>query len=302
MTHASHARPAPSSSAAASSAAPPPIIWRGWAGSDVVLLERAQAHQRLDLACGRPRRPAAHLRQHHPAAQVQRRALRPAGAGDRPGDRLEDERRPAARLQRRALTEIKRQATTAHSFGLEMHLLSPAEAQDALAAAWTIGDVVGAAFLPTDGQANPVRHHAGAGQGRAHARRHDRRGLPGHRRSASRAGASPASCTAHGRRSLRDRRQLRRPMGPADRRARRRQRAAAVRSSISISSPSRSRACRATCRRCAIPTGCTYFKEEVGGLVMGGYEPEPDCLGARRHSRRLPLPAARRRLGPFRAA
>jgi 4-methylaminobutanoate oxidase (formaldehyde-forming) len=52
------------------------------------------------------------------------------------------------------LTEIKRQATTAHSFGLEMHLLSPKEAQE-LWPVMDIADVVGAAFLPTDGQANP---------------------------------------------------------------------------------------------------------------------------------------------------
>jgi len=52
------------------------------------------------------------------------------------------------------MTEIERQATTAHSFGLEMHLLSPSEARER----WPImdvSDVVGAAFLPTDGQANP---------------------------------------------------------------------------------------------------------------------------------------------------
>ncbi|MET3778566.1 4-methylaminobutanoate oxidase (formaldehyde-forming) [Rhizobium alvei] len=51
-------------------------------------------------------------------------------------------------------TEVKRQATTAHSFGLEMHLLNPKEAQD-LWPLMQIDDLVGAAFLPTDGQANP---------------------------------------------------------------------------------------------------------------------------------------------------
>jgi sarcosine dehydrogenase len=51
-------------------------------------------------------------------------------------------------------TEVKRQATTAHSFGLEMHLLTPREAQD-LWPLMQIDDLVGAAFLPTDGQANP---------------------------------------------------------------------------------------------------------------------------------------------------
>ncbi len=50
--------------------------------------------------------------------------------------------------------EVKRQATTAHSFGLEMHLLSAAEARE-LWPPMTVDDVVGAAFLPTDGQANP---------------------------------------------------------------------------------------------------------------------------------------------------
>ena len=50
--------------------------------------------------------------------------------------------------------EVKRQATTARSFGLEMQLLSPKEAQ-ALWPLMNVDDVVGAAFLPTDGQANP---------------------------------------------------------------------------------------------------------------------------------------------------
>ena len=50
--------------------------------------------------------------------------------------------------------EVKRQTTTAHSFGLEMNLLSGKEAQD-LWPLMDISDIVGAAFLPTDGQANP---------------------------------------------------------------------------------------------------------------------------------------------------
>jgi sarcosine dehydrogenase len=50
--------------------------------------------------------------------------------------------------------ELKRQATSAHSFGLEMHLLSAREAQQ-LWPPMQIDDVVGAAFLPTDGQVNP---------------------------------------------------------------------------------------------------------------------------------------------------
>jgi 4-methylaminobutanoate oxidase (formaldehyde-forming) len=50
--------------------------------------------------------------------------------------------------------ELKRQATTARSFGLEMHLLTPAEA-GALWPLMDVSDLVGAAFLPTDGQVNP---------------------------------------------------------------------------------------------------------------------------------------------------
>ena len=51
-------------------------------------------------------------------------------------------------------TEVKRQATTAHSFGLDMQLLTPREAQD-LWPLMVVDDAVGAAFLPTDGQTNP---------------------------------------------------------------------------------------------------------------------------------------------------
>ena len=51
-------------------------------------------------------------------------------------------------------TEVKRQATTATSFGLKMHLLTPKEAQE-LWPLMQVDDVVGAAFLPTDGQASP---------------------------------------------------------------------------------------------------------------------------------------------------
>lgn len=51
-------------------------------------------------------------------------------------------------------SEVKRQATTATSFGLQMELLSPREAQN-LWPLMAIDDLVGAAFLPTDGQASP---------------------------------------------------------------------------------------------------------------------------------------------------
>lgn len=51
-------------------------------------------------------------------------------------------------------TEVKRQATTAKSFGLDMQLLTAKEAQE-LWPLMQVDDVVGAAFLPTDGQASP---------------------------------------------------------------------------------------------------------------------------------------------------
>ena len=51
-------------------------------------------------------------------------------------------------------TEFRRLATTAKSFGMDMHLISPAEVK----AMWPLmetGDLVGASWLPTDGQASP---------------------------------------------------------------------------------------------------------------------------------------------------
>ncbi len=53
------------------------------------------------------------------------------------------------------LIELKRQATTAHSFGLDMQILTPAEAKE-IWPLMEVHDVVGAAFLPTDGQASPA--------------------------------------------------------------------------------------------------------------------------------------------------
>ncbi len=58
-----------------------------------------------------------------------------------------------ARTQDRWI-EFKRQATTARSFGMEMQLLTPKEAQN-LFPLMKVDDLVGASFLPTDGQASP---------------------------------------------------------------------------------------------------------------------------------------------------
>lgn len=51
--------------------------------------------------------------------------------------------------------ELKKGATTARSFGLEMNIISPEQAFD-LCPIITIDDIVGAAFMPTDGQADPA--------------------------------------------------------------------------------------------------------------------------------------------------
>ena len=76
-------------------------------------------------------------------------------------------------------TEVKRQATTAKSFGLDMHLLSPREAQD-LWPLMQVDDVVGAAFLPTDGQASPSDIAQSLARGARHGRRDDSRRRHGH--------------------------------------------------------------------------------------------------------------------------
>ncbi|MCY0148454.1 FAD-dependent oxidoreductase [Hoeflea sp. G2-23] len=51
-------------------------------------------------------------------------------------------------------TEYRRLATTAQSFGMDMHLLSPQEAK-AMFPLMEVDDLVGASWLPTDGQASP---------------------------------------------------------------------------------------------------------------------------------------------------
>ncbi|MCK5517600.1 MAG: FAD-binding oxidoreductase, partial [Desulfobulbaceae bacterium] len=51
--------------------------------------------------------------------------------------------------------ELKKGATTARSFGLEMNIITAKEAYD-LCPIITVDDVIGAAYMPTDGQADPA--------------------------------------------------------------------------------------------------------------------------------------------------
>ena len=51
--------------------------------------------------------------------------------------------------------ELKKGATTARSFGLEMQMITPEEAYD-LCPIISLDGIIGAAFMPTDGQADPA--------------------------------------------------------------------------------------------------------------------------------------------------
>ncbi len=51
--------------------------------------------------------------------------------------------------------ELKRGVTTARSFGLEMHMITPQEAYN-LCPIISLNGIIGAAFMPTDGQADPA--------------------------------------------------------------------------------------------------------------------------------------------------
>ena len=124
----------------------------GW--SDVVVLERAK------LTSGSTWHAAGlvgQLRSNANVTQLLKYSVElydslEAETGQATGWKMNGGLRLACNAER--LIEIKRQATMARSFGLEMHLLSPSETLDL----WPImdgSDLVGSAFLPTDGQANP---------------------------------------------------------------------------------------------------------------------------------------------------
>ena len=170
-------------------------------------------------------------------------------------------------------TEVKRQATTARSFGLEMHLLGPSEARD-LWPLMTVDDVVGAAFLPTDGQANPSDITQALARG---ARRGGVRICEDVAVQAIECDDSGRVCavvTEHGRIACETvvccggqwSRDLARSIGvtvPL----------VSVQHQYMVTEPIPGVESGLPTLR--DPDRLTYYKEEVGGLVMGGYEPNP---------------------------
>jgi 4-methylaminobutanoate oxidase (formaldehyde-forming) len=169
-------------------------------------------------------------------------------------------------------TEFRRLATTARSFGMEMHLLSPAEAK----AIWPLldtGDLVGASFLPTDGQANPSDIAQSLARG---ARMHGARiaegvrvtgfSMDGARITAVRttegdiACGKVVNCGGQWARQIGAMAGVNVPLQPVRHQY-------VITEKIEGITPD-----LATIRD---PDRRTYFKEEVGGLVFGGYEPDP---------------------------
>jgi 4-methylaminobutanoate oxidase (formaldehyde-forming) len=169
------------------------------------------------------------------------------------------------------LTEIRRQATTAHSFGLEMHLLSPAEAK----ALWPImdaTDIVGAAFLPTDGQTNPSDTTQALAKGARQngvrifedcavtaIRVKDGRVAGVATRNGEIAAQIVVCCAGQWTRALAASVEVAVPL-------------VSLQHQYVITEPFGVPRDLPTLRD---PDRLIYFKEEVGGLVMGGYEPNP---------------------------
>jgi sarcosine dehydrogenase len=170
------------------------------------------------------------------------------------------------------MIELRRQATTAHSFGLEMHLLSPAEARDL----WPLmdaSDLLGAAFLPTDGQANPsdIDQALAKGARQGGVRIIEDCAVTGFRIADGRvAGVLTAQgeivcevvalCAGLWSKALGRLAGVRVPLTPVQHQYMITERIAGVTPDLpTLRDPDR----------------LIYFKEEVGGLVMGGYEPDP---------------------------
>jgi sarcosine dehydrogenase len=169
-------------------------------------------------------------------------------------------------------TEFKRLATTAKSFGMEMELIGP----DEVRRMWPlmeVGDLIGASWLPTDGQASPSDITQSLAKGaRMHgAKIHEGVKVTGFRMKGRRithvettqgdiACETVVNCGGMWARQIGAMAGVAVPLHPVKHQY-------IVTERIPGLSPD-----AATLRD---PDRRTYFKEEVGGLVMGGYEPDP---------------------------
>jgi sarcosine dehydrogenase len=176
------------------------------------------------------------------------------------------------------MIELTRQATTARSFGLEMHLLSPAEAKEL----WPLmdaSDLVGAAFLPTDGQANPsdITQALARGARQQGVRIVEDCAVTGFRiehgwvtgvriRRGEIACDAVVLCAGQWSKALGRLAGVRVPLQP-------------VQHQYLITEPIKGVTSALPTLR--DPDRLIYFKEEVGGLVMGGYEPDPNPFAER---------------------
>jgi sarcosine dehydrogenase len=169
-------------------------------------------------------------------------------------------------------TEFRRLATTARSFGMEMDLIGP----DEVKRMWPLmdtSDLIGASWLPTDGQASPSDITQSLARG---ARMHGARIVEGVKVTGFRmdgrrithvetdqgviACEKVVNCGGMWARQVGAMAGVAVPLHPVKHQY-------IVTEKIPGLSPD-----AATLRD---PDRRTYFKEEVGGLVMGGYEPNP---------------------------
>ncbi|MCU9847005.1 FAD-dependent oxidoreductase [Defluviimonas sp. WL0024] len=172
-------------------------------------------------------------------------------------------------------TEYKRLATTARSFGMEMHLI-PADEVKRMWPLMEVSDLVGASWLPTDGQASPSDITQSLAKG---ARMHGARIFEGVRVTGFRmagdrithvetdqgaiACETVVNCAGQWARQVGAMAGINVPLQ-------------AVRHQYIVTGKVPGLAGDAPTLR--DPDRRTYFKEEVGGLVMGGYEPNPQPL------------------------
>ena len=159
-----------------------------------------------------------------------------------------------------------------------MHLLSPEEAQE-LWPLMEIADVVGAAYLPTDGQANPsdITQSLAKGARKAGVTIFEDVEVTGIELEGGR--AQGPCMTDQGRIACETivncAGQWAREIGAHGRR----QRSRCSRSQHQYLDHRSIDGVAADLPTLRDPDRLTYYKEEVGGLVMGGYEPNPDPLG-----------------------